>query len=261
MWPIWRGLNELLLPRWNTIGPPRSPCATFVSNAVIPVSTARSVDASMSIPCKRACITGAASSMTESPIAVTGPAYVRWRTDRRRTAAVREMDGFAVGPATGAMVEVVVGAARVSAVESPRQLAPSVVAARAAIAIRGAADRGPLFPRDRARRSIPSFFPEHPGSRRPQSSGSDIRWGRLARYLVAPVASAVGRLWKVGGPSAMEWALLESLSEADRRAVLTRCRRQRYSRNEVVFREGEIGDSVHLLAKGTVAVRVATPSG
>jgi CRP-like cAMP-binding protein len=59
----------------------------------------------------------------------------------------------------------------------------------------------------------------------------------------------------------MEWALLESLSEADRRAVLSRCRRQRYSRNEVVFREGEIGDSVHLLAKGTVAVRVATPSG
>jgi CRP-like cAMP-binding protein len=59
----------------------------------------------------------------------------------------------------------------------------------------------------------------------------------------------------------MEWALLESLSEADRRAVLTRCRRQRYSRNEVVFREGEIGDSVHLLAKGTVAVRVSTPAG
>jgi CRP/FNR family transcriptional regulator, cyclic AMP receptor protein len=59
----------------------------------------------------------------------------------------------------------------------------------------------------------------------------------------------------------VDWALLESLSEADRRAVLTRCRRQRYSRNEVVFREGEIGDCVHLLAKGTVAVRVATPSG
>jgi CRP-like cAMP-binding protein len=59
----------------------------------------------------------------------------------------------------------------------------------------------------------------------------------------------------------MEWALLESLSEADRRAVLTRCRRQRYSRNEVVFREGEIGDCVHLLEKGTVAVRVGMPSG
>lgn len=59
----------------------------------------------------------------------------------------------------------------------------------------------------------------------------------------------------------MEWALLESLSEADCRAVLSRCRRQRYNRNEIVFREGEIGDCVHLLAKGTVAVRVSTPSG
>jgi CRP-like cAMP-binding protein len=51
------------------------------------------------------------------------------------------------------------------------------------------------------------------------------------------------------------------LTEEGRRAVLARCRRQRFNRNEVVFREGEIGDSVHLLAKGTVAVRVATPSG
>jgi CRP-like cAMP-binding protein len=59
----------------------------------------------------------------------------------------------------------------------------------------------------------------------------------------------------------MEWALLESLSVEERRAVLARCRRQRFNRNEVVFREGEIGDCVHLLAKGTVAVRVSTPSG
>jgi len=59
----------------------------------------------------------------------------------------------------------------------------------------------------------------------------------------------------------MDWALLESLSEEERRAVLARCRRQRFSRNEIVFREGEIGDCVHLLAKGTVAVRVSTPSG
>src|SRR5262249_9479300 len=59
----------------------------------------------------------------------------------------------------------------------------------------------------------------------------------------------------------MEWALLESLSEADRRAVLTQCRRQRYSRNEVVFREGEIGDCVHLLARGGAGVRLAARGG
>ena len=59
----------------------------------------------------------------------------------------------------------------------------------------------------------------------------------------------------------MDWALLDSLAEPDRRAVLARCGRQRYGRNEAVFREGDAGDSVHLLAKGTVAVRVSTPSG
>jgi len=59
----------------------------------------------------------------------------------------------------------------------------------------------------------------------------------------------------------VEWALLDSLAGEDRRAVLARCRRQRYARNEVVFREGDVGDAVHLLAKGTVAVRVSTPAG
>jgi CRP-like cAMP-binding protein len=43
--------------------------------------------------------------------------------------------------------------------------------------------------------------------------------------------------------------------------VLAKCRRLRFARKEVVFREGDVGDSVHLLAKGTVAVRVSTPGG
>ena len=59
----------------------------------------------------------------------------------------------------------------------------------------------------------------------------------------------------------MQWALLDSLSEAERRAVLVRCRRQRFARGEVIFHEGDPGDCVHLLDKGTVAVRVSTPSG
>jgi CRP-like cAMP-binding protein len=57
------------------------------------------------------------------------------------------------------------------------------------------------------------------------------------------------------------WALLEGLPEPDRRAVLAKCRRLRFTRKEVIFHEGDIGDSVHLLAKGTVAVRVSTPGG
>jgi CRP/FNR family cyclic AMP-dependent transcriptional regulator len=59
----------------------------------------------------------------------------------------------------------------------------------------------------------------------------------------------------------VDWPLLASLSEPDRRAVLAGCRRQRFKRNEAVFREEDVGDCVHLLAKGTVAVRISTPRG
>jgi CRP-like cAMP-binding protein len=55
--------------------------------------------------------------------------------------------------------------------------------------------------------------------------------------------------------------LLEAISEEERRAVLARCRRQRYAKAEVVFRQGDTGDCLHLLAVGTVAVRVSTPLG
>jgi CRP-like cAMP-binding protein len=72
-------------------------------------------------------------------------------------------------------------------------------------------------------------------------------------------ASPRGVQTKVG--MQMAWTLLEPLSEPDRHAVLARCRRQRYGRNEVVFREGDLGDSMHLLAKGTVAIRVSTARG
>jgi CRP-like cAMP-binding protein len=54
---------------------------------------------------------------------------------------------------------------------------------------------------------------------------------------------------------------LDVLPEPDQRAVLAACRRQRFKRNEPIFREGDTGDCVHLLAKGTVAVRVSTPRG
>ena len=59
----------------------------------------------------------------------------------------------------------------------------------------------------------------------------------------------------------MEWRLLSSLSEQDRRALLARCQRQRYPKGGFVFHEGETGDSAHLIDSGTVAVRVTGPSG
>ena len=59
----------------------------------------------------------------------------------------------------------------------------------------------------------------------------------------------------------MEWALLSGLSEAERRSVLTLTRRWRFGRGDFIFYEGDPGDSMHLLAKGLVGVRVTTPLG
>jgi CRP-like cAMP-binding protein len=59
----------------------------------------------------------------------------------------------------------------------------------------------------------------------------------------------------------VEWDLLSTLAEADRRQVLAAGRRRRFERGEVVFHEGDAGDVLHLLAKGHVAVRVTTPMG
>ena len=59
----------------------------------------------------------------------------------------------------------------------------------------------------------------------------------------------------------MEWELLASLSDDDRRALLTACRRQRFPRKGFVFHEGDPGDSLHLIASGSAAVRVTNPMG
>jgi CRP-like cAMP-binding protein len=59
----------------------------------------------------------------------------------------------------------------------------------------------------------------------------------------------------------VEWELLSGLADAEREAVLGAARRRRYARNEVLFHEGDHGDSLHLVAEGHVAVRVTTPVG
>src|SRR5215208_3535074 len=51
------------------------------------------------------------------------------------------------------------------------------------------------------------------------------------------------------------------LSEEDRQAVLAKARRRKFAPREVVFHEGDPGDTLHLIAKGHVAVRVTTPMG
>lgn len=59
----------------------------------------------------------------------------------------------------------------------------------------------------------------------------------------------------------MEFTILGSLTETDRRRVLASTTRRRFGRREVLFHEADPGDTLHLIAKGRVAVRITTPAG
>ena len=59
----------------------------------------------------------------------------------------------------------------------------------------------------------------------------------------------------------MEWGLLASLSEGDRREVIDAARRRSFARGEVLLHDGDPADSLHLIAEGRVAVVVSTPAG
>src|ERR1051325_2175062 len=58
-----------------------------------------------------------------------------------------------------------------------------------------------------------------------------------------------------------DWPLLRSLSEEDPRQVLSAARRRRFTLREVLFHEGDPGDTLHLIDKGRVAIRITTPLG
>jgi CRP-like cAMP-binding protein len=59
----------------------------------------------------------------------------------------------------------------------------------------------------------------------------------------------------------MEWAVLASLPEEERRRVISGARRRKFARSEVIFHEGDPGDTLHLIVRGRVAVRLSTPLG
>lgn len=56
-------------------------------------------------------------------------------------------------------------------------------------------------------------------------------------------------------------SLLDSLDESDGRTVLAAAHRRRFKRNEVVFHDGDPGDTLHLIVKGHFAIRITTPLG
>lgn len=59
----------------------------------------------------------------------------------------------------------------------------------------------------------------------------------------------------------MRWPLLDSLPADDRARILDTARRRHFKRGEVVFHEGDPGDSLHLVESGTFAVQVSVPAG
>ena len=65
-------------------------------------------------------------------------------------------------------------------------------------------------------------------------------------------------MWKILG---VEWELLSGLSAEDTRLALSRGRRRRFKRGQILFHEGDPGGSVHLVDRGRVAVRVTTLRG
>jgi CRP/FNR family transcriptional regulator, cyclic AMP receptor protein len=58
-----------------------------------------------------------------------------------------------------------------------------------------------------------------------------------------------------------KFLILDELDDADTRLVIAAARRRRYKRGEAICREGDPGDTLHLLDKGHVAIRVTTPAG
>jgi CRP/FNR family transcriptional regulator, cyclic AMP receptor protein len=59
----------------------------------------------------------------------------------------------------------------------------------------------------------------------------------------------------------MSRSLLDEVAGLDRRDLISAARRRRFGRGEVLFHEADPGGSLHLVAKGYVAIRVTTPLG
>src|SRR3712207_4700128 len=86
--------------------------------------------------------------------------------------------------------------------------------------------------------------------------GAGHRQGKTGTLAGVGPARTRGR--KVVPP---EWALLQHLAPEERRRLLAAGRSHHFARREVIFHEGDPGDSLHLVQRGHVAIRVTTPLG
>src|SRR5256885_8893412 len=110
--------------------------------------------------------------------------------------------------------------------------------------------------------SPPSQIGRQPGvrhRRRPSLPSPFMRRSTVARRPLPTMAFGDGTDETV--TMGADWPLLRSLSEEDRRRVLSAARRRRFARREVLFHEGDPGDTLHLIDKGRVAIRITTPLG
>jgi len=55
--------------------------------------------------------------------------------------------------------------------------------------------------------------------------------------------------------------LLDALSDLQRQRLLASARLRRFARNEVLFHEGDPADSLHVITRGRIAVRVSSELG
>jgi CRP/FNR family transcriptional regulator, cyclic AMP receptor protein len=76
-----------------------------------------------------------------------------------------------------------------------------------------------------------------------------------------PSGAIASRSPAVSKTEVMEWKLFAPLTPEEQRRVIGQTHRRRFKRGEVIFHEGDPGDSMHLIAKGHVAVRRSTPLG
>lgn len=59
----------------------------------------------------------------------------------------------------------------------------------------------------------------------------------------------------------MDWPVLASLPPNERLELVARLRRQAYRRDEVIFHQGDLADTLHLVAAGHVSARVTLRGG
>ena len=59
----------------------------------------------------------------------------------------------------------------------------------------------------------------------------------------------------------MRWRLLEDVPEAEVQRLVSVSRRRRFGCNEVVFHRDDPADSLHLIARGRVVIRIISPLG